>query len=265
MDKQQLLDALAQSGSAGKAAYDQAQQALAAQQAEAVRMALASGVAGQANTGAQAELQRIVSEPYQTRTAQLTQNQAAMQDWYNRLGAARGAWADQQNALQQYALQQALAQASGGGGGGGGGSTRTPKEKTWEDLINEQFGSLTTAKEALPLEARTAGVGEDWRATGVSPFESIRNYATSEYGVPAATAAALLPDSKFRQAWSPYTNPATFKGAGRKKGAMVLRELRQQAPANPGQYTGYTSQSVKTAATQAFGPKFVKKALKKGK
>lgn len=264
MDKQELLDAIARSGSAGKAAYEQAQQGLAAQQAEAVRMALSSGVAGQAPAGAQAELQRIISEPYQTRTAQLTQNQAAMQDWYNRLGAARGAWADQQNALQQYALEQALAQATGGGGGGGGGggTTKTPKEKTWEDLLNEQFGSTTLAEKALPVEAQAAGY-TDWKTMGMSPTAGIRQYASETYGVPAATSAALFPESEFSKAWSGFTTPGAFKNISKKQAAEQIRRVVKQAPQNPGQYTGYTVSGVKQSATGTYGPKFVKKALKK--
>ena len=45
VDKAAMLAAVAQAGTAGKQAYEQAQASMAAQQAEAVRMALASGVA----------------------------------------------------------------------------------------------------------------------------------------------------------------------------------------------------------------------------
>lgn len=269
MDKQELLDAIARSGSAGKAAYEQAQQSLGAQQAEAVRMALSSGIAGQAPAGAQAELQRIISEPYQSRTAQLTQNQAAMQDWYNRLGAARGAWADQQNALQQYALEQALAQASGGGGGGGGGGGASSTQDSWYKDLLKQFGTAEIAKSAIPSEAEAAGLTQDWRSGGMSPIEAIRKYASETYGVPAGTVEKWFPESDFStgvsQTLASVVNPRTAR--------LAIGTIRERARTSPAMYKGadvsrartYVSQLYPKAAKQAWrnAPEYAKQATQR--
>jgi len=267
MDKAALLDAIAKSGSAGRAAYEQAQQALAGQQAEAVRMALASGVAGQAPAGAQAELERIVSQPYQSRTAQLAQNQASMEDWYNRLSASRGSWADQQQALQEVALQQALAEATGGSGGGGGGGGGG-KSETWEQAFNRQFGSTSMAQKGLPLEAQSEGyITPNWRETGLgSPAAAkasgVRRYAIKQYGVPAATAEALFPESEFvsdfERAYGGY--PGSLPTLGRRKALRELSTIIGAAPMGPGQSTGYTVGRATAAAQQQYGKKFVRKA-----
>lgn len=263
VDKAALLDAIAKSGSAGRAAYEQAQQSLAGQQAEAVRMALASGVAGQAPAGAQAELERIISQPYQTRAAQLAQNQASMEDWYNRLSASRGAWADQQKALQDVALQQALAEATGGGGGGGG---RTPKESDWYDSLKDAFGTAAIAKNALKEEA-IAGGAENWRETGMSPVAAIRAYAASEYGVPESVAATWYPESEFSKAYGSYgQNLPSYTRQQAKEGLYnILANAKRTGRQSPGSYTGYTVSTAKEAARQKYGPKFVKKVSRRAR
>lgn len=262
MDKAALLDAIAKSGSAGRAAYEQAQQALAGQQAEAVRMALASGVAGQAPAGAQAELERIVSQPYQSRTAQLAQNQASMEDWYNRLSASRGSWADQQKALQDVALQQALAEATGGGGGGG----RTPKEPTWSDVLRDEFGTIATAKDALKEEAIASGA-ENWRESGMSPTAAIRAYATSEYGIPESVAATWYPESEFSRTYGSYGQnlPSYTRKQAREGLRNIIEDAAKVRRTSPGSYTGYTVSAAKEAARQKYGPKFVKKTSRRAR
>lgn len=252
MDKAALLDAIAKSGSAGRAAYEQAQQSLAAQQAEAVRGALASGVAGQAGAGAQAQLQQIIGQPYESRTAALRQNQASMEDWYNRLGAMTGSWADQQNALQQTALQQALAQASGGGGSGGGGGGGG-SEDNWADRLREAYGTIDIAKQSLLGEAERAGAT---RTPGMSPWEGARQYAIETYGIPASTAEAFIPVSEFEQTYgaAPYS---TRKIA--KKNIYTMTQ-NSRMPEARGQYTGYTIRKYKQNVAGQYGRKFVKKA-----
>jgi hypothetical protein len=252
MDKAALLDAIAKSGSAGRTAYEQAQQNMAAQQAEAIRGALASGVAGQAGAGAQAQLAEIAGQPYQSRMASLQQNQTAMEDWYNRLGAARGSWADQQNALQQVALQQALAQASGGGGGGGGGGGSTDN---WADLLREQYGTLDIAKQSLLGEAERAGA-TDWKTTGLSPIEGARKYAVDTYGMPPSTAEAFIPTSEFEQTYG--TAPYSTRKIARKNIYTMMQQSKR--PEARGQYTGYTIKKYKQNVQGQYGPKFVKKA-----
>lgn len=255
MDKAALLDAIARSGSAGKAAYEQAQQNIAAQQAEAIRGALASGVAGQAGAGAQAQLAQIASQPYESRAATLQQNQATMEDWYNRLGAARGAWADQQQALQQIALEQALAQASGGGGGGGRGGGGGGSADNWADLLREQYGTLDIAKQSLLGEAERAGAT---RTPGMSPWEGARQYASETYGIPMQTLEGWIPVSEFEQTYgaAPYST--------RKIAKQNIYTMTQgsRMPEARGQYTGYTIRKYKQNVTGQYGPKFVKKASK---
>lgn len=233
MDKAALLDAIAQSGSAGKAAYEQAQQNLAAQQAEAIRGALASGVAGQAGAGAQAQLAQIAGQPYESRAAMLQQNQAAMQDWYNRLGAARGSWADQQQALQEVALQQALAKASGGGGGGGGGGGSTD---SWYDKLKDTFGTAEIAKSAIPGEAAAAGL-TDWKTTGqgVEPIQAVRQYAQEQYDIPAGTSMEWFPTPQIASDVNAILGTAT----NRKSARTAAANLRMA-----GRYPGYAGQNV---------------------
>lgn len=259
MDKAALLDAIAKSGSAGRAAYEQAQQSLAAQQAEAVRGALASGVAGQAGAGAQAQLQQIIGQPYESRTAALRQNQASMEDWYNRLGAMTGSWADQQNALQQVALQQALAQASGGGGGGGGGDT----PESYYDVLKDKFGTVDLAKQAIAQEAIDAG-STNWRQTGVSPVGGQRAYAQFVYGVPAGVAADMFPESEFVSKAADYiTGAGSRRQAIRRLGKLreSAREFVKQAP---GSDTGYAVNRARQQTAYLYGPKAARKGWRRG-
>jgi len=233
MDKAALLDAIARSGSAGQAAYDQAQAAIAQQQADAVRMALSSGIAGNAPTGAQAELQQIISQPYQSRSAQITQNQANMKDWYSRLAASQGAWADQQNALQSIALEQALAKATGGSGGGSGGSGGSSTD-SWDKQLKDAFGTLDIAKASLPNEANAANA-TDWHTTGVEPTQGVRDYASFVYGVPASTSAAWFPQPQFAS----DVNGLLATVHNRKTARTAAANLRKAAPDYAGQNTGY--------------------------
>lgn len=260
MDKAALLDAIAKSGSAGRAAYEQAQQALAGQQAEAVRMALASGVAGQAPSGAQAEIERIVSQPYQSRTAQLQQNQASMEDWYNRLSASRGSWADQQKALQDFALQQALAEATGGGGGGGG---RTPQEPSWYENVKDVFGTGELAKPGIEGEAIAAGAA-DWRKTGMSPAAGIRQFAINEYGVPEGIGSSWYPESPFVTETASFISGARTPKQARNRLAIIRSKAQKQATGVPGTGTGYAVRKAREEVAQRFGPKTQKAGWSQG-
>jgi hypothetical protein len=260
MDKAALLDAIAKSGSAGRAAYEQAQQSLAGQQSEAVRMALASGVAGRAPAGAQSELENIISQPYQSRIATLRQNQATMEDWYNRLGAARGAWADQQKALQDVALQQALAEASGGGGGGGrgGGGSGGGEGGTgdwYKDLV-KTFGTWSNAKQAINDEL----VNLDWKSTGKSPTEAGREFLTEKYGISPEAAAGLVLPSGYETTYGSYAqNPS---GYTRRQAKKILTSARKEKISQqPGTNVGYTRSKLKTAFEPQYGRKFVRRYL----
>ena len=259
MDKAALLDAIAQSGSAGKAAYEQAQQNLAAQQAEAIRGALASGVAGQAGAGAQAQLAQIAGQPYESRVATLQQNQAAMQDWYNRLGAARGSWADQQQALQEVALQQALAQASGGGGGGGGGKTQT--EPTWYETLRDTFGTAEIAKSAIPGEAAAAGL-TDWKTTGNEPIQGVRDYASFVYNVPESTAAEWYPQPEFASGSSALVG--TVRNPKTARRAIAGLRLEARNPQYAGQSTGYYVRQARKQISSQY-PQAAKQGWRKPK
>jgi hypothetical protein len=261
MDKAALLDAIAKSGSAGRAAYEQAQQALAGQQAEAVRMALASGVAGQAPSGAQAEIERIVSQPYQSRTAQLAQNQASMEDWYNRLSASRGSWADQQRALQDVALQQALAEASGGGGGGGGGGG---SDDNWYDQLRDVYGTGEIAQETIVNEA-LQNAGSNWRTANKSPTELRREYLTNTYGVPPETAAVWIPESQFASRAQTEMNNARNRREAIQALATIRRKARTQNEKNPGQGTGYAVNQQRQYVERQYGTKAMKRGWRKGR
>jgi len=256
MDKAALLDAIAKSGSAGRAAYEQAQQSLAGQQSEAVRMALASGVAGRAPAGAQSELENIISQPYQSRIATLRQNQATMEDWYNRLGAARGAWADQQQALQDVALQQALAQATGGGGGGGGSGGGEGGTGDWYKDLVKTFGTWSNAKQAINDEL----VNLDWKSTGKSPTEAGRQFLTEKYGIPPEAAAGLVSPSAYETTYGPYAqNPAAYP---RSKAKQILIGARKEGISQqPGTNVGYTRSKLRAAFEPQYGRKFVRRYL----
>jgi len=253
MDKQALLDAIAQSGSAGKAAYDQAQAEMARQQQEAVRAALSSGIAGNAPSGAQAQLEQIISQPYQARTAQLTQNRATMQDWYNRLGASTGAWADQQQGLQQAAIAAALARATGSGGGGGGGGS----DSSWYDNLRDQYGTGEIAQDTIVNEA-LQNAGQDWRQTGISPVEARRNYLQYVYGVPAETAAAFFPN-RFGEWSTQLISSAQTPQQAKKYLGIIRQQARQASVQAPGSATGYYGQQARDYVQRQYGKKTMRR------
>ena len=117
VDKAALLDAIAQGGQRAGDAYKQSQQALAAQQAEAVRMTLSGSLAGAAPSEAQTELSGIVSAPYQRRIAQSTSNEAIDRSYFEKLGANAGVFADQAQSLIPALEASAARKASGSGSG----------------------------------------------------------------------------------------------------------------------------------------------------
>lgn len=174
LDKAQLLDAVAKAGTQGATDYKAAQDRLAAQQADAVRLALSSGVMGGTTPGAQASVANIISQPYQARTAQISDNRATMQDYYGRLGASAGVYADQSNGLiPAIERQYQLSQSSGGGSGGGGGSDKSDFKSLLSDL-----GGTSNAKAYFEGQAKLEGDPYQARALAI------------EAGVPEALAAS---------------------------------------------------------------------------
>ena len=260
MDKQALLDALAQSGSAGKAAYEQAQAELARQQQAAIQGALASGVAGNAPSGAQSQLQQIISQPYQSRMAQLTQNQASQQDWYNRLGAATGAWADQQQALQQAALASALAKATGGGGGGGGGGAGDGSTFDWYQNLKDMYGTGEIGKSTVINEAMTSG-NADWRTTGVSPTQARRDYLSYVYGIPQDVAAGWIPETEFQTGFAPALQSIQAKQFTPKQVARTIVSANRQSERTSDPNAAYTVARIRQAARDTYNYRKVRKRL----
>lgn len=252
VDKESLLAAVAQAGSAGKQAYEQAQQALAAQQADAVRMALSNGISRDANAGAQAELQRIVAQPYQTRAAQLTSNEAASNDWFNRMGVNARQWGDVMSGLTEAVAARAAAQAAGGGGGGGGGSD---KPFDWYKNFQDTFGTAALGFDALPGEASAAGA-TDWHQTGVAPWQGVRNYAMNQYGMPESIANSKWGPSAFQQAADQKLSGVTNAKQARKALAQIRGSSRYYSQTAPGQYnTGYTVNQARQQVRDQYGKK----------
>lgn len=243
-----LLEAIAQAGTRGKEAYQAAQAQIAQQQQEAVRMALSSSVAGDAPAEAQAELSRIIGEPYQSRSAYLTSNQVAQEDWFNRLGASQNAYQTNINRLAD--IMAANAAAGGGGGGGSGGSGRAPKEEEppmWDDLLRDQFSSVPLGLDAIGAEANRLGLTK-FKTAGKAPWLATQDYAIDKYGVPAGIAA------------SHYTQPADDKEfinlipdqleLARKAGKtprQFMNEVRATAKSIPGNQKYITTPVKKTA------------------
>lgn len=237
IDKAGLLDAIAQAGKRGAEAYQSAQAQLAAQQQEAVRMALANGIASSAPQGAQDELSRIISTPYQNRAAQLTSNQATMSDYYNRLGAAGGQYMDQANALLPAIEALAAQNAAGGGGGGGGGST-----DTWYDAFKDQYGTQALGIKAILAQAKM-DAGPDDFAKGVARQRAI------DMGVPEDVALGMFPMGRDEQ-WTQHGIQAAQRAAIR---GVPLKKFNRKI----------AKQAGKQAGSQRRESKIVRRAYKK--
>ena len=181
VDKAGLLAAIAQSGTRGAEAYQQAQEQLATQQSEAVRMALAGAVS--ATPEAQAQVASIVGNGYQGRQAQLTSNQAISKDYFEKLGAASGTFMDQAAALgpallQRYEQELALKMAGSGGGGGGSGD--------WFDPLKPEFDTKSNFYNYL----------EQQGGPRVPSSVAARELA-AEYGVPEGVIQSRFADSDY--------------------------------------------------------------------
>jgi hypothetical protein len=237
LGKEELLAAIAAAGTAGRTAYDQANQAIAAQQQEAVRAALASGVAGQAPAGAQAEISRIVSQPYQQRSAQITQNRATMDDWYARQSAMQGTFLDQSLALAEAQAAAALAGGGGGGSGGGGGGGGDDAPFDWYENLKDTFGTADLGFGGIQSEAEALGLTQ-YKNSGMAPYEATQQYAMSEYGVPQGVAM-----SKYKQSEDDMAIQGAAGGlvGGYSAGKYGMKELksrlRKNNRANPGDQT----------------------------
>lgn len=212
LGKEELLAAIAAAGSAGRAAYDQAQAQIAQQQKQAVAQALASGVAGNAPAGAQEQLAGIISQPYQNRTAQITSNRATMDDWYNRQSAMQGTYLD--TALRLAELQAAgLGGGSGGGGGGGGGRGGGGDDDPfdWEGALSDKWGTTERGFDGIWNEAKALGLNSV-QNPDLPRYQQTRAYATSAYGVPEGVAEIEFGPTKFQSAAETLApNLANFK------------------------------------------------------
>lgn len=189
LTKEELLAAIAAAGSAGRQAYERAQQRLQEMQAEAVRQALASTIMAGAPAGAGEQIASTVSAPYQRRAAQLTQDQAASEDWFNRLSASRAPYMDALEHLGQIAFERALAEALVRRTGGGGSADEPP---TWEDVLSDQFGTVERGFDVIGLQARKE------KLPGEPRYMAAKRIATGRYGVPSEVAAVEFPPSPFQ-------------------------------------------------------------------
>ncbi len=150
VDKAGLLAAVAAAGSQGATDYQASQSVLTGHKTDAIRQVLSSSIAKAAPPGAGDVLSGIISQPYNTRQAQLSSNAATDSAYYGTLGNASGTYATEQNKLPamieanyqtelakvraEWEADQARRASSGGGGGGGGGSS------TYAQLIKEYGG-----------------------------------------------------------------------------------------------------------------------------
>lgn len=237
LGKEELLASIAAAGSAGRAAYDQAQQAIAAQQQEAVRLALASSVAGNAPAGAREQLAATISQPYQQRTAQITSNRATMDDWYNRQSAMQGTYLD--TALRLAELQAAgLAGGSGGGGGGGGGGRGgggggdDMEPYDWEGGLSDLYGTTERGFDAIFNEAKALGLNSR-QNPNLPRYMQTRQLASAKYGVPAEVADIEFGPSDFqRAAETAKPTLANFKTLYKGEAGAVNVPGNQSGPVN---------------------------------
>lgn len=195
VDKEGLLAALAQAGTQGAADYKTAQDQIASQQADAIRMALANGVASSAPAGAQAELSNIVSQPYEASQRHLTENAAASQDWFNRSRWDTGVFQSGIDGLREALIARAQAEAAGGGGGGSGGGGSggggSGDAGDWYSGLKDAFGTADLGWAGIKGETQN-----DWHQSGVPDYEAARQHAINDYGVPAGIAATKFAPSK---------------------------------------------------------------------
>lgn len=114
--KRAMLAAMAQAGTAGVTAYQQAQQAIAAQQQQAVQAALAGAAEFHAPAALQAELANTINAPYARYQADLTAARAYGDASNARSQAANAAYFDQAKAaipaLRTYSQAKAAEQAA---------------------------------------------------------------------------------------------------------------------------------------------------------
>lgn len=249
LGKEELLASIAAAGSAGRAAYDQANQAIAAQQQEAVRMALASSVAGNAPMGAQDEIQRIVSQPYQTRTAQITSNRASMDDWYNRQSAMQGTYLDTALRLAELQAAGALGGGSGGGGGGGGSGGGGGGDVDWDKNLAALFGTREAGFDAIANEAKALGLNSV-ENPDLPRYLQTRQYATSAYGVPEAVAESEFLPSKYAYSGD-KDHPGVMESAltvgNRKQFKQFKRDAKTLDRNTKGNQSYWTRQAIQTA------------------
>lgn len=295
VDKQALLDAVAQRGTAGRKAYEDAQKALGGQQSDAIRSALANGVASQAPAGAQAELSRIVGVPYQNRQAQLTSDLASQEDWYNRAGTSAGQWADnmtgmhtavttraeqeralvlelqriewdqkmKEYALRMYSMLQGDAESGGGGGGSGGSGSGGSGIDDWYENVKDLFGTGENAESGIWGEAMQSVADTPWGQIGEAPHAYAQRYATEKFGVPAGVAGGWYPqpkeDVKFQDKLrNTFTKIAAKPKKKQARAATnALTNIRAAAKTTPGNQKYLVAQA--KAAKQAIKKKPKKK------
>lgn len=150
------LDAVANGGSRGRAAYQESQALIASQKTAAVRAALAEAAQRGAPAGMQAEISSTVGAPYDRQIGNLSQASASRTAELAQLSAGNAAYMGQvaaagpamRGALERKVAAQ-RAQSGGGGGGGGRGGELSDSE-----LSKRLIGAARLERE--PLEAELA-------------------------------------------------------------------------------------------------------------
>jgi hypothetical protein len=265
-----MLAALAEAGTAGKKAYEDAQAAVNAQKQEAIRQALSSGIAGNAPEGFQSQLVGTISQPYQSRNVQLASQQATSQDWHNRLGANANMWGTVMQGLQETVLAKALFEASlggggggcGGGSGGGSGGSGGDDMIAWDDALKDTYSTLDIAKGAIGKEALNSMAGQ-WGQTDLAPYQFQGAYLEDMYGAPSGVGASWYPQPK-DEAEVQANIGTTFKslsGMGPRKASKNARGLITNARAVGKSLPGNQKYLVRQAKQ---AKKFVRKKGKKG-
>lgn len=203
-DKRNMLAAMAQAGSAGVAAYQQAQQAIAQQQQTAVQAALQTAAQRNAPPALQNELAANINAPYDRYRTDLEAARAYGTASNANLQAANAAYFDQARAaipaLRTYSqAQQAEAQAKAAKESGASDSFLTS--------LNKQFGGVSGGNRALLADARNYVTehGGNWGHAGTSAL--LAKY-DEEHGLPAGYTRALLKPAKAGQPEAKRTQQA---------------------------------------------------------
>lgn len=187
-DKRNMLAAAAQAGSAGVAAYQQAQVAIQQQQQVAVQAALASAAQRNAPQALQNELTAQINAPYDRYRADLSAAQAYGTASNANLQAANAAYFDQARAaipaLRTYSQAQAAERAAKA-------AKESGSDLSFLGALNKQFGSVSGGNRALLADARNY-VNEHGGNFGHAGTSALLARYDAEHGLPEGYTRALL-------------------------------------------------------------------------